>query len=155
MVLATGCSVLGGGGRSLNKTCDRTLPALDSLVAVSAGILAGITIDEGEGPGTEATVVAGIFAASAYYGYDKARSCRARTKDAAPAQVASVRDEFLGSQKWSTTMWVYPKESPLLALERAYQRAAVICEGRGLSALDATRLEPLRPRQVTLTFKCH
>jgi hypothetical protein len=158
-LLASGCSVFGMGSNGLTKRCERALPTIDTGIALAAVVIAiGVesASDEADDPPTtELTALALAYGASAFVGYSKAKSCSRRAEDAAPALVYSVSDEFLGERQWRTTMWVYPRESPLVALERAYQRAATICEGRGLSALDATRLEPHRPTQVALTYRCH
>ena len=155
LLLVTGCSVLGSNSGGLTKRCERSLPALDTGIAIASGVLAlALSSEDGDG-GAELVGVGLVFGASAGVGYSKAGQCRRREAERPSVPIASFKDEFLGAQKWRTTMWVYPRESPLVALERAYQRAAVICEGRGLSALSATRLEPRRPEQVTLTYKCH
>lgn len=158
-LLASGCSVFGSRSTGLTKYCERALPTIDTAIALAAVVIAiGVESASSEGddpPTTELLTFSVGYGASAFVGYSKARSCSRNKEGSAPAAVASIRDEFLGERQWRTTMWVYPKESPLVALERAYQRAAVICEGRGLSALDATRLEPRRPTQVALTFRCH
>jgi hypothetical protein len=157
-LLASGCSILGMGSSGLTKRCERALPTIDTAIALAAVVIAiGVesASDEGDTPTTELLALSVAYGASGFVGYSKAKSCSRNKENAAPAQVYSVRDEFLGERQWRTTMWVYPKETPLVALERAYQRAATICEGRGLSALDATRLEPRRPTQVALTYKCH
>jgi hypothetical protein len=158
-LLASGCSVFGIGSSGLTKRCERALPTIDTGIALAAGIITiGVEAasDEGDDPPTAKLLAVGFgFGASALVGYSKARSCSKQSEGTAPVAVASVSDEFLGERQWRTTMWVYPRESPLGALERAYQRAAIICEGRGLSALEATRLAPHRPTQVALTYKCH
>jgi hypothetical protein len=147
------------GSRGLTKRCERALPTIDTAIAIAAVVIAiGVesATDDGEDtPTTELLALSLAYGGSGFVGYSKAKSCSRQQEDAAPAQVYSVRDEFLGERQWRTTMWVYPRESPLVALERAYQRASIICEGRGLSALDATRLDPRRPTQVALTYKCH
>ena len=146
--------MLGSGSAGLTKRCERSLPAIDTAIAIASGtlVVALAAVDEG-GPTSELLGVGVVFGASALVGYNQAGQCRKRGEQLTP--VLSVSDEFLGARTWRTTMWVYPKESPVVALERAYARAAVICEGRGLSAQDATPLQPRRPRQVALTYKCH
>ena len=149
-VVASGCSVVGIRGRGLNERCERTMPAVDAVIA-SALTLAVVSGDDGDFGDGEVVLGTGVmFGLSAVVGFSAASHCRARRSAPPP-----MTEKFLGARRWSTTTVVRPSESPVVALERAYQRAAVVCEGFGFSALTSTPLEPRRPTRMTLVYRCH
>ena len=157
-VIASGCSIAASGGSSLNTRCDRTYPALDTAAAITATVIAiavGKTEDNGDGSSDSSVNgrVLGVgvgLGISAAVGFSKTSQCRARATVPLPPT-----DKFLGARRWSTTYAVRPTEAPVVALERAYQRAAIVCEGFGFSSLRSTPLSPWRPRRMTLVYKCH
>ena len=144
--VCSGCSIVASGGPSLNQRCDRTLPALDAAAAVVATGLA-IAVDSENGKAVGVGVVLGISAATGF-----AKTSKCRTRNALPPPPT---DRFLGARRWSTSFAVKPTEGPMIALERAFQRAAIVCEGFGFSSLRSTPLSPWRPRRMTLVYKCH
>jgi len=146
IAVCSGCSIIASNGPTLNQRCDRTLPALDLAAAITATGLA-IAFDSESGKAVGAGVLFGLSSAT---GFAKTSKCRARNALPPPPT-----DKFLGSRRWSTTFAVKATEGPMVALERAYQRAALVCEGFGFSSLRSTPLEPWRPRRMTLVYKCH